>query len=96
MYQWLYEEMHAVNPKAQVVVWSDMFDPNHNAVNKYFLVDGSLEGTWKYLPKDIGIICWYFEHRQQSLDFFSGHGFKTYAAAYHDDPDDLKIPRHGW
>ena len=54
-----------------------MFDPNHNAVNKYFLVDGSLEGTWKYLPKDMGIVCWYFENRQQSLDFFSGHGFKT-------------------
>ena len=91
--QWLYKEIHAVNPKAQVVVWSDMFDPNHNAVNKYFLVDGSLEGTWEYLPKDIGIMCWYFEHRQQSLDFFSGHGFKTYAAAYYDDPDDLKNPK---
>ena len=52
--QWLYDQIHAVNPKAQVLGWSDMFDPNHNAVNKYFLVDGSLEGAWKYLPRNMG------------------------------------------
>jgi hypothetical protein len=85
--QWLYDQVHAVNPKAQVLVWSDMFDPNHNSVKQYFLVDGSLEGTWTYLPKDMGIMCWYFEHRRQSLDFFSSRGFKTFAAAYYDASD---------
>ncbi|MGD0522132.1 MAG: hypothetical protein ABSA48_12815 [Terracidiphilus sp.] len=92
--QWLYDQVHAVNPKAQVLVWSDMFDPNHNAVKKYFLVDGSLENTWKYLPKDMGIVCWYFDKRRQSLDFFSGHGFKTFAAAG-PDSDALENPK-GW
>ena len=29
-------------------------------------------------------MCWYFKKRQVSLDFFSGHGFKTFAAAYYD------------
>ena len=82
--QWLYDQVHAVNPKAQVLVWSDMFDPNHNSVKQYFFVDGSMENTWKYLPKDMGIMCWYFEKRRPSLDFFSGHGFKTFAAAYYD------------
>ncbi len=82
--QWLYDLIHAVNPKAQVLVWSDMYDPSHNSVRRYFQVDGSLEDTWKYLPKDMGIMCWYFEHRQKSLDFFSSRGFKTFAAAYYD------------
>jgi len=92
--QWLYDQVHAVNPKAQVLVWSDMFDPNHNSVKQYYFVDGSMENTWKYLPKDMGIMCWYFDKRRQSLDFFSGHGFKTFAAAYY-DADDLKDPE-GW
>jgi hypothetical protein len=82
--QWLYGQVHAVNPKAQVLVWSDMFDPNHNSVKKYFFVDGSFEDTWKYLPKDMGIVCWYYEKRTPSLSFFSSHGFKTFAAAYYD------------
>jgi hypothetical protein len=92
--QWLYDQVHAVNPKAQVLVWSDMFDPYHNAVNKYFLVDGSLIGTWKYLPKDIGVVCWYYDRRRESLEFFSGHGFKTFASAGPDFPA-LNDPK-GW
>ena len=92
--QWLYDQVHAVNPKAQVLVWSDMFDPNHNSVKQYYFVDGSVENTWKYLPKDMGIMCWYFDKRRQSLDFFSSRGFKTFAAAYY-DADDLKDPM-GW
>jgi hypothetical protein len=93
--QWLYDQVHAVNPKAQVLVWSDMFDPNHNAVKKYFLVDGSLENTWKYLPKDMEIMCWYFFRRKESLDFFSSHGFKTFASA-DPTPPLSRIPRDGW
>ncbi len=96
--QWLYDQVHAVNPKAQVLVWSDMFDPNHNSVKQYYFVDGSLENTWKYLPKDIGLMLWYFEKRQESLEFFSSRGFKTWAAAYY-DADTLEETRknaEGW
>jgi len=92
--QWFYQQVRSVNPKAEVVVWSDMFDPNHNAQKQYYLVDGSLEGTWQYLPKDMGVVCWYFDKRRESLDFFSSHGFKTFAGAYY-DADDLKDPE-GW
>jgi hypothetical protein len=88
--QWLYDQVHAVNPKAEVLVWSDMFDPNHNALKKYFLVDGSLENTWKYLPRDMKIVCWYFDKRQKSLDFFSSHGFKTFVSA------DVQEDPKGW
>ncbi len=90
----LYKMVRTVNPKADIYVWSDMFDPNHNAVKQYYLVDGDLRGTWEYLPKDVRIVCWYYEKRRESLDFFSSHGFKTIAAAYY-DADDLKNPE-GW
>ena len=94
MTQWLYNQVHAVNPKAEVFVWSDMFDPNHNSVNKYFLVDGSLEGAWKYMPRNMGAMCWYFPIRRGSLGFFSSHGFKTFASAGPDSAA-LNNPK-GW
>lgn len=94
MTQWLYDQVRAVNPKADVVVWSDMFDPNHNSQGMYFLVDGSLENTWQFLPKDMGIVLWYFDRREASLEFFSSRGFRTMAGAYY-DADDLKNPE-GW
>jgi hypothetical protein len=94
MTQWLYDQVRVVNPGADVVVWSDMFDPNHNAQPLYYLVDGSLENTWQFLPKDMGIVLWYFERREASLDFFSSRGFRTIAGAYY-DADDLKNPE-GW
>ena len=86
--------IRAVNPQAEVYVWSDMFDPNHNAQAKYYLVDGSFEGTWKYIPKDLVIACWYYEKRDMSLPFFSKLGFQTLAAGYY-DADDLENPK-GW
>jgi hypothetical protein len=90
----LCEMIREVNPKAEIWLWSDMFDPNHNARGKYYLVDGDFTGSWEYLPKDVKIACWYYEKRRASLDFFSQRGFETLAAAYY-DADDLSNPK-GW
>jgi len=84
--------IRAANPKAEIYVWSDMFDPNHNAREKYYLMDGSLQGTWNYIPKDLVIACWYFEKRDLSLGFFSKLGYRTLAGAYY-DADDLANPK---
>jgi hypothetical protein len=92
--QWLYNQVRAANPKAEIYIWSDMFDPNHNSVRQYYLVDGSLENTWQCLPKDMGMILWYFDKRRESLDFFSSRGFRTIAGSYYDG-EDLKDPE-GW
>ena len=73
-----------VNPKAEVFIWSDMLDPNHNAHADYYLVDGDFTGSWNYIPKDLIIVCWYYEKRNESLKFFSSLGFKTLAGAYYD------------
>jgi hypothetical protein len=83
-----------VNPKAEVLTWSDMLDPNHNARDNYYLVDGDFTGSWKHVPKDLVIVCWYYDKRKESLSFFSSLGFKTLAGAYYDG-DTLHNPR-GW
>ena len=86
--------LRRVNPKAELFIWSDMLDPNHNAHGDYYLVDGDFTGSWEYVPKDLRIVCWYFDIRDKSLGFFSSHGFQTLAGAYY-DADTLDNPR-GW
>jgi len=83
-----------VNPEAEVLVWSDMLDPNHNAHADYYLVDGDFAGSWNYVPEDLVIVCWYYDKRAESLAFFSSLGFRTLAGAYYDG-DTLENPS-GW
>jgi len=83
-----------VNPNAEIFIWSDMLDPNHNAHDNYYLVDGDFTGSWQYVPKDLIIVCWYYNKRNESLKFFSSLGFKTLAGAYYDG-DTLDNPK-GW
>jgi hypothetical protein len=86
--------LREVNPEAEILIWSDMLDPNHNAHGDYYLVEGDFTGSWKYVPKDLVIICWYYNKRDLSLKFFSELGFRTLAGAYYDG-DTLDNPR-GW
>jgi len=86
--------LREVNPKAEILIWSDMLDPNHNAHGEYYLVEGDFSGSWKHVPKDLVIICWYYDKRDASLKFFSELGYRTLAGAYYDG-DTLENPR-GW
>jgi len=81
-------------PGAQVYVWSDMFDPTHNAHGNYYLVSGDFTGSWNHIPKDLVMAVWSGEPRPKSLRFFADHGFSTLAACYYDadNLDDVK----GW
>jgi hypothetical protein len=83
-----------VNPEAEILIWSDMLDPNHNAHGDYYLVDGDFTGSWNYVPKDLVIVCWYYDKRAESLAFFSSLDFLTMAGAYYDG-DTLDNP-NGW
>jgi len=66
-------------------VWSDMFDPFHNAVGKdYYLVNGPLTGSWEGLPKDVIVVNWNFTKRDDSLKFFADRGHRQVIAGYYD------------
>jgi hypothetical protein len=69
-------------------VWSDMFDPHHNAVARdYYLVKGDLRGSWEGLPKDVVVVNWNFDKRAESLKFFAKEGHRQVIAGYYDaDP----------
>ena len=78
--------LHDVNPGGEVYVWSDMFDPYHNAVKDYFLVNGSLIGSWEGLDPSVRIADWNFGHRDESLKFFADRGHQIVIAGYYDAP----------
>lgn len=84
--------LREINPDAEIYIWSDMLDPNHNAHGDYYLVDGDFTGSWRHVPEDLIIVCWYHRKREESLKFFSDLGFRTLAGAYYDG-DTLDNPR---
>src|SRR6266850_6693122 len=83
--------LRQVNPGGRIYVWSDMFDPHHNARDDYYLVRGNLAGSWEGLDKDVIIVPWYFERRTESLKFFADRGHRQVIAGYYDHkPEQLK------
>jgi hypothetical protein len=93
--------IRSFNPEAQVYMWGDMFDPNHNASNRqgaYFHVNENFYGSWNYIPKDIVIISWWLEKRKESLTHFSGLGHRTMTGINYDspNPDDSKNNAKLW
>lgn len=76
--------LRATAPKARIYVWSDMFDPHHNAGKDYYLVRGDLAGSWEGLDRDVIIVPWYFEKRAQSLKWFASRGHRQMIAGYYD------------
>lgn len=77
----------AIDPEIEVMIWSDMLDPAHNAHDNYYGVVGDFTDSWKHVPKDLTIMCWYKKIRDKSLGFFSAHGFRTFGASYYDAED---------
>ena len=68
-----------------VHVWSDMFDPNHNARDGYYLVGSTLEGSWEGLDRDVIVMKWGSgEIARRGLEFFAARGHRQMIAAYYD------------
>lgn len=80
-----------INPQAQLCIWSDMFDPHHNAVKNFYLVNGDLTGSWKGLPKDMTVVNWNSGKPDHSLPFFANRGHSQVLAGYYDaSPEDIR------
>jgi len=83
-------------PGANIYVWSDMYDPTHNARpfsrrnGYYYLCNGNWDGSWEGLPKDVIIMNWNgTENAAESLRWFASRGHKQVIAGYYDgDPQE--------
>ena len=70
-------------PSVEIYIWSDMFDPNHNAHGNYYLVKGDFTDSWKHVPKHLIMAVWGGEPREASLKFFSEQGFRHLVARHY-------------
>lgn len=78
-----------VSPEAKIWVWSDMFDPMHNAREReYYLVNGSWEGSWEGLDPEIGIVNWAGFLRGRNVRWFSDRGHEQILSGYYDRDDE--------
>jgi hypothetical protein len=78
------EIIRRVNPDARLCIWSDMFDPHHNAVKDFYLVNGDLTGSWEGLPPEMIIVNWNSEKATRSLGHFANRGHSQVLAGYYD------------
>jgi hypothetical protein len=73
---WHFNQTYAIfrglKPQAPIYVWGDMFDPNMNAVNNYYLVEGDLTGSWTGLPADVIVMNWNLPALNTSAAWFAG------------------------
>ena len=79
--------IHDINPDAKIWVWSDMFDPNHNAVDNYYLVNGTWAGSWEGLDPDVGIVNWANHLKGKNLKWFADRGHEQVLAGYYDNDE---------
>jgi hypothetical protein len=81
--------LRQINPGGRIYVWSDMFDPNHNAHADYYLARGNFTNSWRGLDSDIIVVPWDYYQREASLQFFAGLGNRQLIAGYYDSPPTL-------
>jgi len=76
-----------LDPAAKVYVWSDMFDPTHNARRDYYLVNGDLAGSWEGLDRDVVVSVWGAAARKASVEWFRSREQPMLVAGFYDaDP----------
>jgi hypothetical protein len=76
--------LREISPSSEIYVWSDMFDPVHNAHDDYYLARGGMAGTWEGLDPSVIVATWFYDRRDESLAWFSGRGHRTLIAGYYD------------
>ncbi len=87
------EIYQAALPGASFWVWSDMFDPSHNAHANYYYAEGSFAGSWKGIPTDVSVLNWNLGQLKRSLTWFSGLNpeqpipHSQIIAGFYDNPD---------
>lgn len=80
-----YEIAAAESKGKPIYLWSDMYDPNHNAHTDFYLVNNTIAGSWEGLDPKIIIMKWGGgKIAQPGLKFFADRGHKQMIAAYYD------------
>jgi hypothetical protein len=81
------EMIREASPGARIVVWSDMFDPGHNAHDDYYAVNGTWAGSWEGLLPSTDIANWYHGGGVDTMRWFEERGHRQVLCGYYDNPE---------
>lgn len=89
-------------PDAKIYTWSDMYTPYHNARafekgGYYYMVNGTWDGSWEGLPKEVIILNWYAPTKE-SMKFFADRGHTQVMCGFYDAKSDAGMKKNidGW
>jgi hypothetical protein len=71
-----------VSPGCAIAVWDDMFDPFHNARDRYFHAAGTFRGSWEGVDRDVLILNWNWW--PGSFRFWSNRGNRQIISGFYD------------
>lgn len=60
------------NPKIETIIGNATFDPYHNALESYYMVNGSVHGSWSTMDSATIVGNWHAGRKDQSVRFFAG------------------------
>ena len=76
--------IRAVRPDAEIFMWSDMVDPNHNARADYFHCRTTFVGALEGVPSDIAMVPWWGKYAAESAAILTAHGHEIVGGAFYD------------
>ena len=83
--------LKSINPNYELYIWNDMVDPYHNALPSYWMVNGSLVGSWNGLSPSTIIMNWGLrKDEKKSLKFFADQGHCQIIAGYYESLGNVK------
>ncbi len=90
-------DLLAKYPALALYVWNDMYDPNMNALDSYWLAKGGLAGAADGLHPNTVVVNWTDSkddgERLKSLKFFSDRKLRQMIAGYYDEPGVSDVER---
>ena len=77
--KYYYETIKKNQPNAQIMMWSDMLDPYHNA--RLYRTEKASDILSGYGMSDIIMVPWNYRFANESIDFFNSKGFSIIASS---------------
>ena len=76
--------IRTVRPDAEIFMWSDMVDPDHNGKKNYYHCRKTFEGALAGIPTDIVMVPWWSKKAEQSVKTFSARGHEVIGGGFYD------------
>lgn len=86
-YRAQYDAIRAACPDADIYMWPDMANINHNAMDAYELMRTTTKGALDYVPKDVTLVSWWEMKAAINLPYYAARGYRTMSSCHYSGDD---------